>query len=64
METTILTIESGNDTFYFDVQPDLSVKLSKDEKHIKTYSCFGDAVQAWHNRYGKTCIDLKVLGWK
>ena len=60
METTILTIESGNNTFYFDLNPDNTCKLCKDEKYIRTYNSFGDALQAWHNRYNSVCIALKV----
>lgn len=63
METTILTIESGNNTFYFDIQPDLSVKLCRDEKYINTYPTFGDAFQAWFKRYNAICISLKVTDW-
>jgi hypothetical protein len=60
METTVMTIQSGNNTYYFDQNPDGTVKLCRDEKYIATYINLGQAFMAFYIRRDAKCIDLKV----
>jgi hypothetical protein len=60
METTVLTIQSGNDSFYFDQNTDGTVRLCKNEKYINTFSSIGTAFESYYGRNKAVCIDLRV----
>ena len=67
MESTILTIESGNNTFYFDKSQDNKIKVCRDETYLRSFDTLGEAFEYFYNRYNDIvhgapvrCIGLKL----
>lgn len=54
MESTIFTLETKNNCWFidYDIDQKLPYKVSKDEKFIRSYETYGEALEYIMNRQG------------